>query len=133
MAIQQRGTGTQTCGTNTAPTLTAYSADRWVCDVNVASGAGRATISTTSLPVGFSAWQQLFRTSGALTQPVCMMQEIPTVESTSLAGQPVILSFYAQALSGLAADNGNVISANIITGTGTDHGFGTLPAPPAAT
>ena len=135
MQVQQRGTGIRTCGDNTAPTMTAYSADRWVCDANVAVGAGRTQVitATPSPPAGFAASLKVYRTSGALTQPVCAMQEVTTANSIGLQGQTVAFSFYAQALAGLAADNGNVINATIITGTGTNEGFGTLTASPAIT
>lgn len=135
MAVQQRGTGTVTCGTNTPPTSTAYSADRWVCDANVAVGVGRTALvtSTPTPPTGFQASLTVWRNSGALTQPVCVMQEIPSVRSTYLAGKTVTLSFLADALAGLSADNGNAITASIIWGTGTDQGFGTLTASPAIT
>jgi hypothetical protein len=135
MAVQQRGTGIATCGTNTAPTMTAYGADRWSCDVNVAVGAGRTQLatSTPTPPQGFPAVLKVYRTSGALTQPVCAIQEIPTVRSTYLAGKTVTLSFTAAALAGLNADNGNLMTASIITGTGTDQGLGTLTASPAIT
>lgn len=133
MLVQQRGTGTVTCAQNAGVTSAAYSADRWGCQANVAVGAGRMIASTTTPPTGFSGTQQIFRTSGALTQPVCAIQEVPTSASTSVQGKAVVLSFTAKALAGLAADNGSVITANIITGTGADQGLGTPTASPAIT
>ena len=133
MAVQQRGTGTQTCAANAAITSAAYSADRWGCSANVGSGAGRAAAVTSALPTGFSGALNLFRTSGALTQPVCTMQAVSSADSTPLAGQTVTLSFYAKADAGLAADNGNVINSYVFTGTGADQGFGTMTASPAIT
>jgi hypothetical protein len=132
--IQQRGTGTVTCGTTSVPS-TAYGPDRWGCIANVTSGAGRTAIVTTAalLPPGFAQVNTVFRTSGALTQPVCSIQEIPTAESTALAGKTVALSVYATALAGLNADNGNVITASIVTGTGSDQGLGSFTASPAIT
>jgi hypothetical protein len=134
MNVQQRGTGTVTCGTTTVPS-TAYGPDRWGCHANVTSGAGRQAIVTTAalLPAGFASVNTVWRNSGALTQPVCSTQIIPTTEATALAGKQVTLSFYATALAGLAADNSNVITASIFTGTGSDQGFGTLTASPAIT
>lgn len=133
--IQQRGTGTVTCAQNAGLTTAAYGPDRWGCSANVAVGAGRTAIVTTAalLPAGFAQVNTVFRTSGALTQPVCSMQEIPSVESTALAGKTVTLSFFAAALAGLAADNNNVITASIFTGTGSDQGLGTMTASPAIT
>lgn len=135
MTVQQRGTSAQTCGTNTAPTFTAYAADRWVCDVNVAVGAGRLQVVTSSPtpPPGFSASQNLFRTSGALTQPVCVFQEVLTSDTIALQGRQVTFSVYLQALAGLNADNSNAANLFIIYGTGSDEGFGTLTASPAIT
>jgi hypothetical protein len=75
----------------------------------------------------------VWRNSGSLTQPVCTIQEIPSASVVALQGQSVVLSYYAQALAGLSADNGNVITANIITGTGTDEGMGSVTASPAIT
>lgn len=133
--VQQRGTGTVTCGTTSGVPSTAYGPDRWGCDANVASGAGRTALVTTAalLPAGFASVNTVFRTSGALTQPVCQLQEIPTAESTALAGKTVAFSFYAAALAGLAADNSNVITASIFSGTGSDQGLGTMTASPAIT
>lgn len=135
MSVQQRGTGIQTCAANAAITSAAYGADRWGCSANVGSGAGRSqvTTATPTPPAGFAASERLYRTSGALLQPVCAIQEIPTVTSTQAAGQTVTLSFYAQALAGLAADNNNLINGVIISGTGTDEGLGTMTASPAIT
>jgi hypothetical protein len=135
MAIQQRGTGTVTCGTTSGIPSSAYHADRWGCDANVTSGAGRAAVitATPAPPTGFPASVKIFRTSGALTQPICTWQEIPTVESTYLQGQTVTFSSYIAALAGLSADNGNVVNMVVIAGTGTDEGFGTMTASPAIT
>jgi hypothetical protein len=135
MSVAQRGTAAATGGTTSGCPLTTYVADRWCVDTNVTSGAGKGQVvtSTPTPPAGFTNSMTVFRNSGALLQPVCAIQEIKTSNATQLAGQPVVLSFYAQALAGLAADNGNVINATIITGTGTDQGLGTLTASPAIT
>lgn len=129
-------TATVTCAVNAAIAVTGMSADRWGCQANVGSGAGRTAIVTASPspPAGFTNSMKVFRTSGALTQPICVMQEIPTPQSIQLAGQTVTFSFYAAALAGLAADNNNLISAVIFTGTGTDQLLTTAPtASPAIT
>lgn len=132
MAIQQRGTAERTGGTTTIPS-TAYSADRWGCNANVTSGAAFCAASVTSPPTGFTGFQTVYRKTGALTQPVCMMQEIPSVDATPLAGQIVTLSVYAKALAGLIADNGGVINAYIFTGTTADQGLQSFTASPAIT
>lgn len=137
--IAQRGTGTQTCALNGAAiTTAAYSADRWGCEVNVAVGAGQLTVitATPSPPPGFVNSMKQVRNSGALTQPQCTYQEIPTSRSTNLQGQTVVFSAYIQALAGLAADQGAATqTANLVifTGTGSDQGFGTWTASPAIT
>lgn len=132
MGVQQRGTGERTGGTTTIPTA-AMSADRWGCNANVTSGAAFCASSVTSPPVGFVGFQTVYRKTGALTQPVCMMQEIPSVDSTALQGTTATLSFYGKALGGLIADNGGVVNAYIFTGTGADEGLQTFTASPAIT
>lgn len=133
MAIDQQGTGIITCGTNTAPTNIMFAGDRWLCDTNVASGAGRNQITTTvpAPPAGFQQSLRVYRTSGALTQQVCSMQEIESSRSTQLQGKSVVLSMYLQALAAMSGLG--QVNAYIITGTGTDQGFGTLTASPAIT
>jgi hypothetical protein len=128
MLIQQRGTGTATCGQTSGLAANSYAADRWGCDVNVTSGAGQLTpvTGTPTLPAGFSQALKLVRNSGALTQPQCIWQEIRSAEVIQAQGQNVILSAYIAAQAGLSADNGNAATLVIITGTGTDQGMGAL-------
>jgi hypothetical protein len=136
MAVSQRGTGAIVGGVHTSGcTNITYVADRWCVDTNVTSGTGKGQIVTSgpTPPLGFQQSMNVWRNSGALTQPVCAIQEIPTSEAVQLQGQTVTLSFYAQALAGLNADNGNVINATIATGTGTDEGLGTFSTAPAVT
>lgn len=130
--VQQRGTGIVTCGTTSTAV---YGADRWACQANVTSGAGRSSLVTTAalLPQGFQNVNELYRTSGALTQPICAIQEISTAESTALAGKTVTLSVFEAALAGLGADNSNVTTLSIIYGTGSDEGIQTPTASPAIT
>lgn len=134
MATAQRGTGIQTCGTTTIPS-SAYSADRWGCVANVTSGAGRAQVTTSvpTPPAGFQQSQRLYRTSGALTQPVCMIQEMASGRATQWAGQNVVFSAYMQALAGLAADNASAANLIVLTGTGSDEGVQSWTASPAIT
>jgi hypothetical protein len=130
------GTSTVTGQINAAAAVaTNLAADRWLLSTNVGSGAGRSAIVTSSPspPTGFTNVMKVFRTSGALTQPICVWQEIPTPQATQLAGQTVTLSAYAAALAGLNADNNNQMQLVIITGTGTDQGFGSWTASPAIT
>jgi hypothetical protein len=134
MVVNQRGTGEVTCGTTTIPS-SAYSADRWGCNANVTSGAGFAAVVTASPapPATFTNSQTLYRKTGALLQPVCMMQELGTTVSTSLAGQSVVASLYEQPLAGFVADNGGAFNVYIFTGTGTDQGLQSFTASPAIT
>lgn len=132
MAVQQRGTGERTGGTTTIP-ASAYSADRWGCNANVTSGAAFCAALTTTPPAGMRGSQSVYRKTGALTQPVCMMQEIATADFTPLSGQVVTLSFTAKALAGMIADNGGVMNAYIFTGTGSDEGLQSFTASPAIT
>lgn len=136
LGTQVNGTATVTGATTSAPTTAAISADRWVLDTNVTSGAGRSAIVTSSPspPTGFTQSMKVFRTSGALLQPICVWQAVPTPDSTQLAGQTVTFSASLAALAGLSADNGNLANLVIISGTGTDQGFnGSWTATPAIT
>jgi hypothetical protein len=130
--ITQRGTGIITCGTTSAAL---YGPDRWACNANVTSGAGRIQIVTASPtpPAGYTNVAKVYRTSGALLQPVCAMQEVGTVESTQLAGQTVTFSATMAALAGLVADNAGVANLVVISGTGAGEGLGTQTASPAIT
>ncbi len=132
MAVEVRGTGERTGAQNAGLTTAAYSADRWACQANVASGAAFCAALTTG-PTGARGSQSVYRKTGALLQPVCAVQEIPTANFTSLAGNTATLSFQAKALAGMIADNGGVMNAYIFTGTGSDEGWGTMTASPAIT
>jgi hypothetical protein len=133
MQVQQRGTGTRTCGTTTIPT-TAYAADRWGCNVNVTSGAGTLQVITTNLPTSptFNAAMVFYRTSGTLAQPQCVMQEIPTNRVIPLQGSAVTLSSYIQGLAAMLAES-TTVNAYLFTGTGTDEGLQSFTASPAVT
>lgn len=133
MQVQQRGTAAQTCGTTTVP-ATAYSADRWGCNVNVTSGAGSLQVVTTNLPTSpiFNAAELFYRTSGSLAQPQCVMQEIPSTRLLPLQGQQVTLSFYAYGLALMLAEQ-TTLNAYLFTGTTADQGLGTFTASPAIT
>lgn len=133
--IQQRGTGTQTCGTTTIPS-SAHAADRWGCNVNVTSGAGTLQVITTAanLPASpaFNAGMVFYRTSGTLAQPQCVMQEIRTSNITPLQGTSVTLSVYLQGLAAMLAES-TTVNAYLFTGTGADQGLQSFTASPAIT
>lgn len=133
MGVNQQGTGAITGGTTTVTALQ-FAADRWFVDTNVGSGAGQAQIITASPapPTGFTQSVKVWRNSGALTQPVCTLQEIETSRATELAGKTVVLSTSLQPLAGITSTAGQV-SGFVITGTGTDEGLATLTASPAIT
>jgi hypothetical protein len=133
MQVQQRGTGTRTCGTTTIPS-SAYSADRWGCNVNVTSGAGTLQVITSNLPAQpvFNAGMVFYRTSGSLAQPQCVMQEIQTLRVTPLQGQGLVLSFYAQGLANMLAET-TTLNAYVFYGTGSDEGLQSFTASPAIT
>jgi hypothetical protein len=131
--VAQRGTSAFAGGTTSG---VAYGGpDRWAVDTNVSSGAGYGQVVTSSpSPApGFVNSFKVYRNSGSLAQPVCAIQEVPTANATALQGQQATFSAWLQALSGLNADNGNVVNMYIFTGTGTDQGLGTLTASPAIT
>lgn len=133
MRINQQGTGIITGGTTTTTALQ-FAADRWFISTNVSSGAGRGQIitATPSPPTGFVQSLKVYRTSGALLQPVCTMQEISTTRATQLAGKSVVVSAYLQALAGLSS-TGSVVNMYVISGTGNDQGLATMTASPAIT
>lgn len=126
-SVTQRGTsGTFTCGTTGTSGLgnPAYSADRWICDANVTSGTGTAAIATSGGIVGYPNFLKLYRNANALTQPICVYQEIPTVDLQDFQGQTVLLSAYVENLA--AVVNGTSFSMYFMTGTGTDEGISTV-------
>lgn len=135
MQVQQRGTGTRTCGTTTIPS-SAYDADRWGCNVNVGSGAGTLVVDNTTadLPSGpiFFASEKFYRTSGSLAQPQCVMQEIPTSRVTPTQGQAMTLSAYVKGLANMLAES-TTVNAYVFYGTGTDEGLQSFTASPAIT
>jgi hypothetical protein len=135
MQVAQRGTGTVTCAQAAAITSAAYTADRWGCSGNVTSGAGNAAVATATPtpPAGYTQEVKLWRASAALTQPLCLIQEVPTAASVAASGQVVTLSANIAGLAGLVADNGGVVNMTVITGTTADEGFGTMTASPAIT
>ena len=134
---QRAATSATACGGTTGTTSnTGYTADRWACIVNVGSQAGDALVKTATPapPTGGVNDLVMYRASGALTQPVCMMQEIPSADIIPLQGQSATFSVFLQALAGLSADNGNAANIYIFTGTTTnDQGLASMTASPAIT
>lgn len=124
--ITQRGTSEATGADTSGCAVVSYVVDRWCIDTNVASGAGFGQVKTSSPtpPPGFSNVVNVYRKTGALTQPVCLMQEIETTRFVQLQGKPVIISAYVAALAG--APSGMVVTGYLFTGTGTNQGLGAL-------
>lgn len=133
MLVNQQGTGIITGG-QTSITALQFAADRWFLDANVSSGAARGQVATATPtpPTGFINELKVYRTSGALTQPVCTLQELASSRSYPLAGQNVVLSASLQALAGLSSAS-KAVTMYVITGTGAEQGLGTLTASPAIT
>ena len=133
--VAQRGTGVVTGATTGGCASSTYDADRWCVVTNVTSGAGRGQVVTSSPSpqAGFANSMKVYRNSGALTQPVCVIQEVPTSQAIRAQGQPVTFSVSLEALSGLIGDNGGIVNLYVIYGTGSDEGLGTFTASPAIT
>ncbi len=122
MEISQRNGGTVMAMTGT-PT---YFNDRWSCvSSTTPSGnlfTGRTTISgalgSAPLGDGFSNCLYFQRQSGTYGGSAKAIQVLETVESRSLAGRTVTLSFWAAVNTGWL---GGDLTATVITGTGTDQ------------
>ena len=128
MNINQRGAAARAGGATSGPLTTNYGPDRWAVDTNVTSGVGYSNEVTSASGVtfapGFPNMVSVYRNSGALTQPICLEQEIKSARFTYLQGRPVILSAYI-AKNALPAA-GTTATFYLWTGTGTDEGLGAL-------
>lgn len=97
------------------------------------SGASTAlTVSrdTTAgdLPATYQAAFKMARTSGQTgVLPVCIAQEVETVNSLALAGGTAEFEFNADDGANFSAA-GAIVTASIVTGTGTDQGTASLQA-----
>ena len=111
--IWQRGTSF------TAPT-TAYTADRFQAP-RVGFAVGHTVTRQSAGLTGFQYCLRTQRNSGnALTAQMYVGSNLETVNSITLAGKTVTLSFYARAGANYSAA-GNALTAVIYTGTGTDQ------------
>ena len=122
--VYQRTTTAVTGITTTAT----YHADRWAGYSGTSTNESLTNV-TTGLPPSaganpvFTNAEQVQRASGQTgVKPVCIIQEIPTADITPLAGQQVVLSFWATAGSNFSAAS-SVLNAQVATGTGTDQGL----------
>lgn len=119
--IAQRGTTAVTSITTTAK----YLWDRWAAYSGTSTSTTLTNI-TSGLPSTFSNAAEVQRVSGQTgVVPVCFVQEVPTSDTIPLAGQPMALSFWAEAGANFSAANGT-LTAQIVTGTGTDQGLASL-------
>src|SRR5260221_728307 len=85
----------QTIGPDTTAT---YHADRWAAYANNAGASVTLTNITASLPAGFGNAEQVQRANAnASTQPVFLVQEIPSADVIAVQGQTACLSLSALA------------------------------------
>lgn len=128
MLVNQRGAAERVGGTTSGPTDAEYGPDRWAVDTNVTSGAGYSNEVTSASGVtfapGFTNMVSVYRKTGALTQPVCLEQEIKSSVFSELAGRSAILSAYIAKNAGAAS--AATAKFYLWTGTGTDEGLGVL-------
>lgn len=126
--INQRGAAERVGGTTSGPNDAEYCTDRWALDTNVTSGAGYCNEVTSATGVtfayGVTPMVSIYRKTGALTQPICHEQEIPSARFKQVQGKPVIMSAWLAANAG--APSGVTATFYLWTGTGTDEGLGAL-------
>lgn len=117
----QRGTTAVTGITNTAT----YHADRWAA-FGGASSSITLTNVTAGVPLPFTNAERLQRAAAnANTAAIQLVQEIASSESIPMAGQQVVLSFWAKSDGNFSAASSNM-TASVVSGTGTDEGLATL-------
>lgn len=139
MALSQRSEASAIAcgGTTGTTTANGYGPDRWACIVNVGSQVGKIQTVTASPapPTGFKQSVTVWRNSAALTQPVCLFQEVPFADSLSLAGQQATFSEQLQALGSTGSLAASAVTMYIMTGTAAngDQGMATMTASPAVT
>lgn len=127
IVVQRAGSSTSapTGVTNTA----SYWQDRWAAYGGSSSSLTLSQTnsgSTPALPASFQFGAQLQRASSNTdTSQVCVVQEVPAKDVQQLAGQPVVLSYYAAAGSNFSAASSNLI-VGISTGTAADQGLAGL-------
>jgi len=116
-----------TTGSSVTATVTYGGPDRW------AYWSGTATAMTVSqdstaadLPSGYKYAFKMARTSGQTgVLPVCMAQEIESVNSYQFAGGTAELDFHAATGATFSAASGNM-TAYVVYGTGADEGMTNL-------
>lgn len=122
--LYQRGT---TAVTSIAATAT-YHADRWAAYSNNGSASVTLTNVTSGLLPGYGNAEKLQRAAAnAQVTPVFLVQEISSVDVIPMQGQAVCLSASVLAGANFSAASSK-ITAQVITGTGTDQGLSSLIA-----
>lgn len=122
--IYQRGT---TAVTSIAATPT-YHADRWAAYSNNGSASVTLTNVTSGLLPGYGNAEKLQRAAAnAQVTPIFLAQEISSVDVIPMQGQTVCLSAFVLAGANFSAASSK-ITAQVITGTGTDQGLASLVA-----
>jgi hypothetical protein len=113
-----------TTGSSVTTTITYGGPDRWAYWSGTAT-AMTVSRDTTAADLPSAAYQAAFkmaRTSGQTgVIPLCMVQEVETVNAVMFQGTTAELDFYATAGANFSAAS-NALTAYIITGTGTDEG-----------
>ena len=124
MNLFQRGT----TGASVTGTITYGGPDRWAywSGTNTAMTVSKDTTAADLPANAYAAGFKMARTSGQTgVVPVCMTQEVETVNSVMFQGTTAELDFYATAGSNFSAAS-NALTAYIVTGTGTDQGVSTM-------
>jgi len=114
-----------TTGSSVTTTITYGGPDRWAywSGTNTAMTVSRDT-TAADLPASgsYQAAFKMARTSGQTgVVPLCMVQEVESVNSYMFQGATAELDFWATAGANFSAAN-SALTAYIITGTGTDEG-----------
>jgi hypothetical protein len=117
--VWQRGTSTSIA----ASTFPSFPADRWITSTNTNQActvSRQATGDTTNLPnIQYALRYQ--RNSGQTgTGSLYLIQNFESINSIPFTGKTVTLSFYARKGANYSATS-SVLTASIITGTGTDQ------------
>lgn len=119
--VCQRNSGSAFSTANTAAGRSGP--DRWLMfRTGFAAGASWFVVNTTPPTGSPSRWySRMLRDSGnANTSDLNMVQAIETDEAFRFRGKKITLSFWARAGATLSA-SGNVLTAKVVSGTGTDE------------
>lgn len=128
--VVQRSGSSSTAPTGITNTAT-YWQDRWAAFGGSSSSVSLSQTtsgSSPTLPPMFQNGAQLQRaSSNSNTGQICLVQEIPAKDVAQLAGQPVVLSYYAAAGANYSSASSGLI-VGIVSGTNSDQGLAGLIA-----